>query len=82
MDQDTSPSQRARYHELLRQQSPGARLKKAALLSQTVRELAIVGIRQRHPRASEEEVKARLVVRLYGVAVARRLQLSVPDDAV
>jgi hypothetical protein len=44
--------------------------------------LALAGIRQRHPGASEEEVRARLIVRLYGRAVAQRLCGTVPVDAI
>jgi hypothetical protein len=51
-------------------------------LTRMTRELAIAGIRERHPGASQEEVRARLVVRLYGRAVAERLCGLVPDDAV
>jgi hypothetical protein len=46
------------------------------------RQLALAGIRQRHPDASEEEARARLVVRLYGRAVAERLCGTVPADAI
>lgn len=79
---DTSPSADARYHELLRALPPERRLETAMKLSRAVRELAIAGIRQRHPDADEHEVRVRLVVRLYGRAAAERLFGAVPDDAV
>ena len=47
-----------------------------------VRKLAVAGIRQRHPFASDAEVRVRLTVRLYGRATAQRLFGAVPDDAV
>jgi hypothetical protein len=47
-----------------------------------VRQLAEAGIRQRHPHASDSEVRVRLTVRLYGRDVARRLFGAVPADAV
>ena len=47
-----------------------------------MRELAIAGIREMHPEVSEEELRVRLTVRLYGRAVAVRLFGAVPDDAV
>jgi len=50
-------------------------------LSRGVRELAIAGIRQMHPNASEDELRVRLTVRLYGSEVAKRLFGAVPDDA-
>lgn len=79
---DTSPAADARYHELLRAQAPAQRLEQANALSRAVREMAVAGIRQRHPRASDAEVRARLTVRLYGRAVAQRLFGDVPEDAV
>jgi len=79
---DTSPSANARYHELLRAQTPAARLAQAGALTRAVRELAVAGIRQRHPGASDAEVRVRLAARLYGRDVAERLFGSVPDDAV
>jgi hypothetical protein len=46
------------------------------------RELAVAGIRQRHPGASDDEIRVRLVVRLYGRDVARRLFGEIPSDAI
>ena len=82
MPQDTTPEADARYHALLRAQQPAARLAQAASLSRAVRRLAEAGIRQRHPEASEAEVRIRLTARLYGRDTAQRLFGSVPADAV
>ena len=79
---DTSPEADARYHELLRRLSPERRLEAAIRLSSAVRELAVAGIRARHPEASEHELRVRLTVRLYGRSQARRLFGDVPDDAI
>jgi len=79
---DTSPKADARYHELLRRMPPEGRLEAAMRLSRAVRELAVAGIRQRHPDACDEEVRIRLAVRLYGRACAERLFGRAPDDAV
>src|ERR1700722_17529758 len=76
---DTSP---AANHELLRAMPPERRLEVAMGLTQTVRELALAGIHDRHPQADEHEMRVRLTVRLYGRAVAMRLFGAVPDDAV
>jgi DNA-binding MarR family transcriptional regulator len=82
VNRDTSPEASARYHELLRAQSPAARLEQAAALTRAVRQLAEAGIRQRHPAASDAEVRVRLTVRLYGREAAMRLFGDVPDGAV
>jgi hypothetical protein len=79
---DTSPAANARYHELLRSMPPERRLEVAMGLTQTVRELALAGIRGRHPQADEHEMRVRLTVRLYGRTAAVRLFGAVPDDAV
>ena len=79
---DTSPQADARYHELLRRMPPERRLEAAMRLSHAVRELAIAGIRGRHPAADDHELRVRLTVRLYGRDCARRLFGDVPDDAI
>jgi DNA-binding MarR family transcriptional regulator len=50
-------------------------------LSRGVRALAEAGIRERCPDATDEEVRVRLTVRLYGRAAAEKLFGAVPDDA-
>ena len=79
---DTSPQADARYHELLRRMPAEQRLEAAMRLSQAVRELALAGIRGRHPAADDHELRVRLTVRLYGRDCARRLFGDVPDDAI
>ena len=81
MVRDTQPAALVRYHELLRSEAPHERLSRAVALTRSVRQLAAAGIRSRHPDASAEEVRARLIVRLYGRAAAARLCKSVPADA-
>jgi hypothetical protein len=82
VDQDTSPEQIDRYHELLREMTPAQRMAAAASLSLAVRQMAMAGLRARHPSASEGELRARLFVRLYGRAEALRVLREVPDDAI
>jgi hypothetical protein len=80
--QDTSEAASRRYKELLRSASPLQRLEQAARLTQAVRELAIAGIRERHPTIQDDEVAVRLAVRLYGRETAARLFGPLPDDAI
>jgi hypothetical protein len=79
---DTGAEASRRYHELLRARAPHERLAQALALTKMVRELAVAGIRSRHPDASPEEVRVRLAVRLYGREAARRLFGELPSDAV
>lgn len=78
---DTSPAADERYHELLRRMPPEKRLEAAMRLSLGVRELALAGIRQRFPFASEQELRVRLAVRLYGRVSAARAFRDIPSDA-
>jgi len=80
--QDTDDRSLARYNALLARMTPAQRLEMAASLSISVRTLALAGLRQRHPGASEEELRCRLTVRLYGREAGIRLHGSIPDDAV
>jgi hypothetical protein len=79
---DTTDAASRRYHELLRETPPHVRLAQAMALSKMTRELALAGLRSRHPDASPAELRVRLVVRLYGRDAAMRLFGEVPDDAL
>src|SRR4051794_38631292 len=57
--QDTNPAMVARYYEHLRAKAPYERLAQAASLTRMTRELAVAGIRQRHPDASDDEIRKR-----------------------
>ena len=78
---DTAPSQLARYHEGLRRMTTIERAAAIDALCAGVRELCEAGVRMRHPRADEREVRVRVCVRIYGRAIALRLFGAVPDDA-
>ncbi|MGH7286114.1 MAG: hypothetical protein ACRELY_31730 [Polyangiaceae bacterium] len=79
---DTSAGARDRYHVLLRSRKPSERLEQASALSRSVRDLALAGLRARHPKADDAELRARLIVRIYGHAVAKKLCGEIPADAV
>lgn len=81
MTADTDPRSLARYRERLRALGPAGRIEIAAGLSRGVRDLAVAGIRRRHPGASEDEVRCRLAALLYGRDAALRLFGRVPEDA-
>ena len=64
----------------MRAKSPAQRLAIAISLSRTVRLLAVAGIRERNPRASQRDVDAALAARMYGRDVARRLYGAAADE--
>lgn len=80
MERDTAPEALARYRARLAAMTPAQRLEIATGLTQGVRTLAEAGLRQRHPRASEQELRYRLAELLYGRATALRLFADVPAD--
>jgi len=77
---DTSEPAQARYYQLLRAQTPLARLTTAAGLSSAVRQLAEAAIRTDDPEAPALVVRARLARRLYGLEIAVRLFPGVDID--
>lgn len=62
----------------LRAMSPADRLSLALSLSQSVRDLALAGVRQRHPDASVREQLLRLAITIHGRDLAT---LAYPDIA-
>ena len=70
----------ARYLEHLTRLTPQTRAQLMGRLIADGRALARLGLRQRHPEASPEEIEVRLIALLYGPDVASRLQarVSVP----
>ena len=73
---DTSPEAQRRYFELLSQRTPAQRLAMAARLIQASRQMAMAGLRQQHPDATEAQLRAFLARRLYGDAVPPSLQIE------
>ncbi|MBI5543234.1 MAG: hypothetical protein HY901_05060 [Deltaproteobacteria bacterium] len=79
--EEMTPGALARYYAKLRALTPAQRAEVASRLSAAVRMAAETALRQRHPHASDEEIRCRLAVRLYGRAVALQVFGSIPADA-
>ena len=60
---DTSAAAREAQVAAIRRMSPVERLRRAFELSEAMRELALAGLRTRHPGLSEPELMERLVGR-------------------
>ncbi len=69
---DTGPNAERVLIELLRQAPPSRKLQMVAELNETVRLLALEGLRQRYPKADESELKRRLADLLLGPELAAR----------
>lgn len=69
---DTSPDVERLQVELFRAMSPGRKLLLVADMWATVRALALAGVRERFPKASEAEIRFRLAEVLVGEELARK----------
>lgn len=76
---DTSPEAERVLLELLRQMPPWRKLEMVAQLNQTVRMLAMEGLRQRYPDAPPQELKRRLADLLLGPELAARAYGAPPE---
>jgi len=63
---DTSDEAAAVQREAMRRLGGAGRVKLAFELSESVREIAIAGILDRHPELSREEARLRVLRRLWG----------------
>ncbi len=70
-----------RVHVELMRRAPGWRkLQLAGQLHQTLRMLALAGLRERHPGASSEKLRRRLADLLLGPALAEEVYGPLPND--
>ncbi len=67
---DTHPKIERLQIELLRQLPPWRKFQMAADMYTTMKTLALVGLRERHPEANEEELRRRLTELLLGPELA------------
>lgn len=77
---DTSPEAHQAQFRAYRRLTPDARVAMAVELSESVRLIAIEGIRNRHPQYSDDEVSRALLALLYGRDLAQRVwpRMTVP----
>ena len=77
---DTSPEAEQVLIELLRRAPAWRRLQLANRMSATVRELCLAGLRTRHPKASEAEVRRRFASVHLGPELAAKVFGPPPAD--
>lgn len=70
---DTHPKMEALQIQLWRQASPTRKMQMMAQLNQSARLLALTGLRQRFPKASEAELHRKLADLLLGIDLARKV---------
>jgi hypothetical protein len=77
---DTSPEAERVLIELLRRAPAWRRLQLADRMSATVRELCLAGLRSRHPKASEAEMRRRFADIHLGPDLAAKVFGPPPPD--
>ena len=75
---DTTPAAELRQHEIFRQMSGERRLLMAMEFSDQIRDIAMEGLRRRHPSASEEALNALFIKEIYGVIMPQRIERATP----
>ena len=78
---DTSPRIEQMQIEHLRQMPVWRKMALLAEMNQTVRELALVGLRQRHPDDSSTKRRRRLASLLLGAELATQVYGAMPEEA-
>ncbi len=78
---DTHPKMEILQIQLLRQAPPWRKLEMLAQLNASARLLALSGLRQRHPLASDGEIRRRLADLLLGEDLARKVYGELEDAA-
>lgn len=77
---DTRPEAEAVLVDLLRRAPPWRKLYMVSQMNQTVRILALSGLRQRYPQASPEELNRRLADLLLGPKLAQKAYGQLPKS--
>jgi hypothetical protein len=79
LSDDTSPEMEQRQIERWRAMTPAQKLAIAMDMSETVRQLALIGIRQRYPAAPPREQFLRLAILTLGADLAARVYPEIAD---
>ena len=78
---DTHPKMEALQIRLLRETPPWRKMEMLAGLNQATRDLALAGLRRRHPGAGEPELRRRLAGLLLGEELASKVYGELSDGA-
>jgi hypothetical protein len=79
---DTHPQIESLRIEGFRRMTPAEKFAQVAALTRNVRDLALAGIRMRHPGVSDREARMRLAALTLDQAVLRRAFGWVPEGSV
>lgn len=79
MNQDTTPETEAYLFQRWRETPAWRKLEMMEALNRHARQMALVGLRRRHPDASPEELRRRLADMLLGPELAARVYGPLPE---
>ncbi len=75
---DTTQAVQKRQYEIFRQMSGERKLLLAMAFSDQIRDIAMEGLRHRHPSVSEENLRAIYFKEMYGVCIPHRPKKKTP----
>lgn len=78
MTTDTTPVAEKQQHEIFKRMSGERRLLLAMAFSDQLRDIAMEGLRRRHPSASEGALKAIYFKEMYGISLPYRPERKTP----
>ena len=78
---DTDPKMEALQVQLLRSAASWQKMEMLSALNASARRLALTGLRQRFPNASEDELRRRLADLLLGPTLAQKVYRNLDNDA-
>lgn len=78
LSRDTSPAAERLQFEIWRAMPPWRKLELVAQMNAAVREIALLGIRQRYPNASPDEIKRRYADLVLGEELSRKVYGELP----
>ena len=81
MNADTTPEVEAILFKLWRETPAWRKFELLDGLNRTARQLALAGLRQRHPNASKEELRRRLATLILGEELAAQVYDSAPNQS-
>ncbi len=77
---DTTPQAERYLIDRLRSASPARKLEMLGQMNATAQQLALAGLRARHPHSSEAELRRRLADLLLGPELAARVYGPLPEE--
>jgi hypothetical protein len=80
LSRDTSADAERVQLELLRRMPPWRKLELAEEMTRTVYALLLTGLRERYPRATEQELRLRMAALVLGPELATRVYGPLPEE--